>query len=75
MPDVSLSYKGSSIGSLSDTGTLTMETAGKYCEANIILSYVRPSSGGGVIGPVTQDANGFLVLGNSAYSTWQGGSY
>ena len=74
MPDISLSYKGSSIGYLSDTGTLTMETAGKYCEANIILSYTRPS-GGGVIGPVTQDENGFLVLSGSAYSVWQGGSY
>lgn len=47
MADVELSYKGSTIGSLSASGTLTMETQGKYCEDDITLTYTSPGGGGG----------------------------
>ena len=47
MADVEVSYKGSTIGSLSATGSLTLETEGKYCEADIGISYTKPSGGGG----------------------------
>lgn len=47
MADVELTYKGVVIGGLSNTGTLTMETAGKYCEANIGLAYTKSGGGGG----------------------------
>lgn len=45
MADVTLKYKGATIGELSESGSKTLETAGKYCEADILLEYVK--SGGG----------------------------
>ena len=66
MADVEVSYKGSTIGSLSASGTLTLETEGKYCEDDIEVVYVSPGGGG----YVTQDANGYIVL----PSTGGGGS-
>lgn len=47
MADVTLTYKGNTIAEMSDTGTKTLKTAGKYCEGDIGVSYVKPSSGGG----------------------------
>lgn len=46
MADVTLTYKGSTIAEMSDTGTKTLKTAGKYCEGDIGVNYVKPSSGG-----------------------------
>ena len=46
MADVTLTYKGSTIAEMSDTGSKTLKTAGKYCEGDIGVSYVKPSSGG-----------------------------
>ena len=46
MADVTLTYKGSTIAEMNDTGTKTLKTAGKYCEGDIGVSYVKPSSGG-----------------------------
>lgn len=46
MADVEVSYKGNTIGSLSATGSLTLETEGKYCEDDIGISYTKPSGGG-----------------------------
>ncbi|MBO4420001.1 MAG: hypothetical protein J5789_09295 [Oscillospiraceae bacterium] len=45
MADVTLSYKGQTIGVLNSTGNLTMKTAGKYCEADIDLVYVKSGEG------------------------------
>ena len=45
MADVTLKYKGATIGELSESGSKTLKTAGKYCEADILLEYVK--SGGG----------------------------
>ena len=45
MADVTLSYKGQTIGFLNSTGNLTMKTAGKYCEADIDLVYVKSEGG------------------------------
>lgn len=44
MPDVEISYKGSVITSMSNTGVKTLQTEGKYCEDDITVSYVKPSS-------------------------------
>lgn len=46
MADITVSYKGSTIGSISASGTSTLETAGMYCEDDITLTYVQPSGGG-----------------------------
>lgn len=48
MADVEVSYKGSTIGSLSASGTLTLETEGKYCEDDITVDYTSPGGGGGI---------------------------
>ena len=42
---VSIKYKGSEIAALAATGTKTLNTAGKYCEGNIIVE--NTESGGG----------------------------
>ena len=47
MADVTLTYKGSTIAEMSNSGTKTLKTSGKYCEGDIGVSYVKPSSGSG----------------------------
>lgn len=51
MADVEVSYKGSTIGSLSASGSLTLETEGKYCEDDIGITYTSPGGGGGAYDP------------------------
>lgn len=46
MADVTLTYKGSTIAEMNATGTKTLKTSGKYCEGDIGVNYVKPSSGG-----------------------------
>lgn len=46
MADVTLTYKGSDILELSDSGSATLKTGGKYCEDDIAVEYVKPSGGG-----------------------------
>lgn len=50
MADVSIKYKGVEKDSLSVTGTKTCKTAGKYCEADIVVEYTKPT-------PVLEDKN------------------
>lgn len=45
MADVEISYKGSTIASMSASGTLTLETEGKYCEDDITVDYTSPGGG------------------------------
>lgn len=45
MSDVTLSYKGDDILELSDSGSATLKTGGKYCEDDIAVEYVKPSGG------------------------------
>ena len=45
MADVTLTYQGDTILELSETGNKIIETGGTYCEADILLEYVK--SGGG----------------------------
>lgn len=47
MADVTLSYKGQTILELSASGNKTIKTAGKYCEADIGLAYVKSGGGSG----------------------------
>lgn len=46
MADVTLTYKGDDILELSDSGSATLKTGGKYCEDDIAVEYVKPSGGG-----------------------------
>jgi hypothetical protein len=43
MADITVSYKGSTIDEVSASGTKTLKTAGKYCEGDIDIEYVKPS--------------------------------
>ena len=45
MADVTLTYKGSTIAEMNNSGTKTLKTAGKYCEGDIVVSYVKPEGG------------------------------
>lgn len=42
--DVTISYKGSSIATMSASGTKTLETEGKYCEDDITVTYTKPAA-------------------------------
>ena len=42
MTDITLSYKGSTIATMSASGSKTIQTKEKYCEDDINLSYERP---------------------------------
>lgn len=46
MADVTLTYKGNTIAELDDSGSKTIRTAGKFCEADIGVEYVKPAGGG-----------------------------
>lgn len=41
MADVTLTYKGNTIAELNDSGSKTIRTAGKFCEADIALEYIK----------------------------------
>lgn len=70
MADIELSYKGAVIGSLTGSGSLTMQTSGKYCEDDITLAYTSP--GGGSLPAVgaaiwgTIASSSYVTLGNGA---------
>ena len=61
MADVTLTYKGATIGELSESGNKTIKTAGKYCEDDILLDYVRPE-GGGDIDPIPDLPSGYTKV-------------
>lgn len=43
MPDITISYKGSTIGTIDATGSHTLDTEGYYMEDDVTISYVKPS--------------------------------
>ena len=47
MADLTIRYKGNPIVELSESGTKTLKTAGKYCEDDISVEYAKPAGGGG----------------------------
>ena len=47
MADLTIKFKGNSIAELSESGTKTLKTAGKYCEGDISVEYTKPAGGGG----------------------------
>lgn len=63
MADVSITYKGASIATMSASGTKTLETGGKFCEDDIDISYTKPSSGNTPSGTkqITITANGTIT--------------
>lgn len=47
MPDVTISYKGNSIATMSASGSKTLLTEGKYCEDDITIDYTAPTPSAG----------------------------
>ena len=47
MADLTIKFKGQPIVEMTDTGTKTLKTAGKYCEGDISVEYAKPAGGGG----------------------------
>lgn len=45
MADVTVKYKGNPIVEMTESGTKTLKTAGKYCEADISVEYAKPAGG------------------------------
>lgn len=62
MADVTLTYKGSTVAEMDASGSKTFKTAGKYCEGDIGVSYVKPSGGGTEI-----PESAFVISGNCNY--------
>ena len=46
MADLTIKFKGQPIVELSESGTKTLKTAGKYCDADISVEYAKPAGGG-----------------------------
>lgn len=61
MADITLTYKGVAIATISASGTKTIETSGKYCEDDITLQYVRPSGSGITCGTVEYNQLASLI--------------
>lgn len=45
MADLTIKFKGNPILELSESGTKTLKTAGKYCEDDITVEYSKPAGG------------------------------
>lgn len=58
MADITLSYKGSTIATMNASGSKTIETAGKYCEDDISLAYVKDESSYNILKGSAQPAAG-----------------
>ena len=46
---VAVKYKGNTIAELTESGTKTLKTSGKYCEADIVVENTQDGGGGGTI--------------------------
>ena len=60
MADLTIKFKGNPIAELSESGTKTLKTAGKYCEADISVEYAKPAGGGGSGDMFSSSASGWI---------------
>lgn len=47
MADLTIRFKGQPVLEMTESGTKTLKTAGKYCDGDIIVEYAKPAGGGG----------------------------
>ena len=58
MADLTIKYKGQPIVEMTESGTKTLKTTGKYCEGDIAVEYAKPAGGGGGAFSFTSQAVG-----------------
>lgn len=76
MADIEIGYKGSTIASMSSSGTTTLDTAGTYCEDDITITYDKvqgsaftPATTISVTPTISIDSNGLITANNSGTSS------
>ena len=55
MADLTIKFKGQPIVEMTESGTKTLKTAGKYCEDDISVEYAKPAGGGGFAETIVTD--------------------
>ena len=60
MADLTIKYKGQPIVEMTESGTKTLKTAGKYCEGDISVEYAKPAGGGGGGEMFSSSASGWI---------------
>ena len=61
---VTVKYKGSAIAELTENGTKTLKTSGKYCEADIVVENTKDGGGAAITDGIVvkaRDANGYAT--------------
>lgn len=66
MADLIINYKGNPIVELSESGTKTLKTAGKYCEGDISVEYSKPAGGSGFAETIVTD----VIENHIVVSSW-----
>ena len=66
MADLTIKYKGQPILEMTDSGTKTLKTAGKYCEDDISVEYAKPAGGGGGFAETICE----VAVNNNVSSNW-----
>ena len=54
MADLTIKFKGQPIVEMTESGTKTLKTAGKYCEDDISVEYAKSAGGGGALSFTSQ---------------------
>ena len=65
---VSVKYKGTEIASMAETGTKTLLTSGKYCDADIVVENTKDS--GGPPAPVSPSDITFIDYDGTVVASW-----
>ena len=70
MADLTIKFKGNPIVELSESGTKTLKTAGKYCEDDITVEYAKPAGGGGGGGSFAETIVTDVMENHIVVSSW-----
>lgn len=72
--DLTISYKNNVIATVDTSETKILETAGKYCEDNIVINYTKPTFSASYIGvnpvKIADYAGETVALSSTPFATW-----